>query len=111
MIEKPKPKFIDGSSVKNPHQNAPSWVILSITFEVEKLIEQLKAYPYKYIDMTAKESQKGGMYLEINEYGKKPEHMRDCFKNKPQEQSEDLPPSSDVSEVFDDSADGDGLPF
>ena len=97
MAERPPAIFVDGSSVKDPHPNSPEWVIMNLSFGVEKLIEQLKKYPYKYIDMTVKAKKAGGMYLEVNEYGKLPEHMRDGFKEgaEPEET-----PSSSVADVF-----------
>ena len=106
MAEKEKPKFVDGSRVSNPKENAPEWIILNISFEVEKLIEQLKAYPYKYIDMVAKESRNKKLYLEINEYGKKPEHLRPGFAEGGEPE---LPPSSTVADAF--GEDTEDIPF
>ena len=108
MADKPKQVYINGSSVKNPHESAPSFVIMNLSFDVEKTIEQLKAYKYKYINMVVKEKMGGGgMYLSVDEYGKKPEHLRPGFAEgtEPEET-----PSSTVDEVFGKEDDGD-IPF
>jgi len=104
MAERPPTIFVDGASVKDPHPSAPKFVIMNLSFNTEKLIEQLQKYKYKYIDMVVKEKRAGGMYLEVNEYGKKPEHLRDGFK-----EGGELPPSSSTAAVF--GEDKEDLPF
>jgi len=62
--------FIDGLSIKEPHQNAPDFVLGKVSFNVEKVIASLKANQNNngWVNANLKKSRDGKLYIEIDNY-------------------------------------------
>jgi hypothetical protein len=60
-------KLLDGMIIKPPRQGAPDFVKGSISFNVEKVIESLRANAKNgWVNMNLKTSREGKMYAEID---------------------------------------------
>lgn len=63
-------EFIDGITVKQPHEKAPDFVIADLAIQADKLIDWLQKNKNDrgYVNGTIKRSQKGTLYVEKNTY-------------------------------------------
>lgn len=56
--------FIEGMSVKDPHENAPDFVICQGGFRREAMIAYLQSQSGDYVNFQIKRSKKGALYVE-----------------------------------------------
>lgn len=69
-----KSKFVSGMYFNKKHENAPSFVLGSLSFIPEKFTEWIKAQKPNekgYVRVSIKESKEGKIYAEIDTYEKK----------------------------------------
>ena len=63
-------KFIDGLMFKDPHQNAPDFVLMAGSIKREELITWLQGQSGEWINFDIKRSQKDKPYAAINDFKK-----------------------------------------
>ncbi len=74
--------FIDGMRISKPRANAPEFIKLNISIEVEKFIEFAKKNAVKgWLNIDVKKSQKGVLYSALNTYQKKDEGVDEEAKD------------------------------
>lgn len=62
-------EFLDGIIIKDPHQNAPSFVIGTLSFNVDKITADLKAKANNgWVNAQIKRSRDGKLYIELDTY-------------------------------------------
>lgn len=62
-------KFVEGIIVKEPHENAPAFVIASLSFKAEEIIPFIEKHAVKgWMNAQMKKSKGGKLYLELNEW-------------------------------------------
>jgi len=94
-------KFVEGIIVKEPHGNAPAFVIASLSFKVEGIIPFIEKHAVKgWMNAQIKKSKGGKLYLELNEW--KP-------KNKPSQNNSAY--ETEHEQIVNDAADSEDLPF
>jgi len=64
-------EFVDGLIIKKPHEKAPDFIKFSISIKRKDLGNWLRAKEDEWINVDVKESQKGKLYAEVNNW--KPE--------------------------------------
>lgn len=87
-------EFIDGITVKQPHEKAPDFVIADLAIQADKLIDWLQKNKNErgYVNGTIKRSQKGTLYVEKNTYQAQGQGRTTQSSNQSNsEESEDLP--------------------
>lgn len=64
--------FADGMSVKKPHENAPEFIKLNISFKVDDFIKFLETYKNEsgWVNVDLKKSKAGKLYCQLNNYKK-----------------------------------------
>ncbi len=87
-------EFPEGLSVKYPHEKAPDFVKMKISLKREALITWLQAKDDEWINLQVKESQKGNLYAEVDNW--RPSHQA---------------PVENAVPVAKDSFDTDDIPF
>lgn len=88
-------KFIDGLTVKQPHERAPEYVKATLSINRARLIAWLQAKGGEWVNADLKESREGKLYVQVNTYKKG-------------ETKSQKPPAAPVR---DDQFDDDPLPF
>jgi hypothetical protein len=66
-------KFPKGFIVKAPRDNAPEWVIATISIKREELIEWLSSRDTDWINLDVKEANSGHWYASVNTFKPKQE--------------------------------------
>ena len=61
-------KFPKGFIVKAPRDNAPEWVIATISIKREELIEWLSSRDTDWINLDVKEAKSGHWYASVNTF-------------------------------------------
>ena len=61
-------EFVPGMFVKHPHENAPDFVRCRISVNRKELLEYLNSKNDDFINMDIKESKKGSLYAEIDNW-------------------------------------------
>jgi hypothetical protein len=62
-------KFLDGFIVKNPHGNAPEFVVGKISIKVADAIKSLRENETNgWVNLDIKKSKQGKLYAQINEW-------------------------------------------
>ena len=71
-------EFMDGISVKQPHEKAPDFVIADVAIQTEKFITWLRdnTNDRGYVNGTIKRSQKGTLYIEKSTYQSQSQQQR-----------------------------------
>lgn len=71
------PEFVDGLFVSR-RENAPSWVITSLSFKVDNFISYLqsKANAKGYVNVDILLSDKGKLYAKLNDWKPKQEEIK-----------------------------------
>lgn len=83
-------EFPKGLIVKAPRDNAPEWVIASISIKREELIEWLSSKDGDWINLDVKEAKSGHWYASVNTF--KPRQENKPGANVPAaEYSNDIP--------------------
>ena len=64
--------FADGMHFESPGEKAPAWVKGKISIKVDSFISFLEKYKNEkgWINLDLKQSQKGGLYVELNQWKK-----------------------------------------
>ena len=101
--------FMQGIFVKDPHANAPDFVLAKVSFKVEDVCEFLRANANDagYVNSALKRGQSGKMYLELDTWKPDPSRQGGDRGNRQQE-------SAGVDERATDADDGGdviGMPF
>ena len=73
-------QFVEGFRVYTPHAKAPDFVVATGEIDVPALGSWLKGLGKEKVRIVMKKSQKGGFYMEV-----------DNWEPKPKEESSDLP--------------------
>lgn len=68
--------FVDGMIAKPPRDNAPDFVIGSLSIKREQLIAWLQAQDGEWINADIKEAKSGKWYVSVNDW--KPENRREA---------------------------------
>jgi len=62
-------KFLDGLIVKNPHANAPDFVLAKISFKVDEVIKSLKEHENNgWVNLDLKKSKENKLYAQIDDW-------------------------------------------
>lgn len=64
--------FLEGLSIKPPHEKAPSWVKGKVSIKVNEFIEALKQHQNDkgWVNIDLKEAKSGGLYFSLDTYKK-----------------------------------------
>ena len=88
-------KFLDGLIVKNPHQNAPDFVIGTLSFRVDEVIQSLKNNEKNgWVNTQIKKSKEGKLYVHIDQWEPNKQGNSAPTQNNapaPQDNDDDLP--------------------
>ncbi len=61
-------EFADGIYYKDPHPKAPDFIRGTISIQREKFIGWLQQKEGDYVNLDIKESQKGNLYIAVNDF-------------------------------------------
>lgn len=80
-MERQEPIFADGLRVYSPHENAPDFVIGSISIEKGVFMAWLNSQPKEKINLDIKRSRKGVYYAQVNTYEPKVREQVESMNN------------------------------
>lgn len=72
-MDKQEPKFVNGLIVKRPNPKAPDFVKANLSIKRKELLEFLEKETDDWINVDVKESKKGGLYAQVNDWKPKPQ--------------------------------------
>ena len=101
--------FMQGIFVKDPHANAPDFVLAKVSFKVEDVCEFLRANANDagYVNSALKRGKSGKMYLELDTWKPDPSR-RGGDRGSRQQESAGV---DDQAGIADDVGEQSGLPF
>jgi len=82
-------KYIPGLYIKNKHPNAPDFVVGKLSINTEKLKSHLNETTEEWINLDILKSQKGELYLKIDEWKPEPQEEKSATE---QAQTESINP-------------------
>lgn len=76
-------EFVNGLRVFKPHEKAPDFIKLDMSIEVSDLLAWLGAREEKELRIQVKESKKGKLYAEVDNWKKEHKSERPAYAKKP----------------------------